>query len=233
MVAAWTLVPPFAVTARARRACRDDDGGFVLRSVPLGRQEPSAADVPAGSVSYLAQRGEAGAETNAVEVACPLSGRNTAPGQAPASPQGTAPRRNRDLGAISPRQSSVTRTGQDRLGARWNSALVATLFTRTFARLPIGTSHHRSAVRLGKPTRPIMASTARSASSPFRREAGAGAGVGDGVEKPRSARARSAVVVRHDDVVGVAVSRSAKRQLCAAVCNRLGEASVCSSMGWK
>lgn len=166
-----------------------------------------------------------------MEVACLLSGRNTAPGQAPASPQGTAPRRNRDLGAISPRQSSVTRTGQDRLGAGWNSALVATLFTRTFARLPLGTSHHRSAVRLGKPARPIMASTARSASSPFRREAGAG--VGDGVEKPRSARARSAVVVRHDDLVGVAVSRSAKRQLCAAVCNRLGEALVCSSVGWK
>ena len=231
MVAAWTLVPPFAVTARARRACRDDDGGFVLRSVPPGRQEPSAADVPAGSASHLAQRGEAGAETNAVEVACPLCGRNTAPGQAPASPQGTAPRRNRDLGAISPRQSSVTRTGQDRLGARRNSALVARLFTRTFARLPLGTSHQRSAVRLGKPARPIMASTARSASSPLRREAGAG--VCDGVEKPRSARARSAVVVRHDDVVGVAVSGSAKRQLCAAVCNRLGEASVCSSTGWK
>jgi len=207
MVAAWSLVPPFAVTARARRACRDDDGGFVLRSVPPGLQEPSAADVSAGSAPHMAQRGEAGAETNAVEVACLLSGRNTAPGQAPASPQGTAPRRNRDLGRDKPpsveRHSNGPRPASgsvERSGiARWSRHYSP----RTFASLRLGTNHHRSAVRLGKPARPTMASTVRSASSRCRR----GAGAGD--EKPLAARARSAAVFRHDDVAGVAVSRSA------------------------
>lgn len=100
MVAAWTLVPPFAITARARRACRDDDGRFVLRSVPPGLQEPSAADVPAGSASHLAQRGEAGGETNAVR-------RHTA------RPRGT--RRGADSGlAPRNRSASESRFGRDK-----------------------------------------------------------------------------------------------------------------------
>ncbi len=94
-------------------------------------------------------------------------------GQTPASPHGTAPRRNRDAGTVSPRQSIVTRMGQDRLRgsvkrsgiARWSRHY----WPRTFASLPLGTSHHRSAVRPGKPARPIMTSTARSASSSCRR----------------------------------------------------------------
>ena len=94
-------------------------------------------------------------------------------GQTPASSHGTAPRRNRDAGTVSPRQSIVTRMGQDRLRgsvkrsgiARWSRHY----WPRTFASLPLGTSHHRSAVRPGKPARPIMTSTARSASSSCRR----------------------------------------------------------------
>lgn len=137
-------------------------------------------------------------------------------GQTPASPHGTAPRRNRDAGAVSPRQSIVTRMGQDRLRgsvkrsgiARWSRHYRP----RTFASLPLVTSHHRSAVRPGKPARPIMASTARSAFSPCRRGAVAGDRDGDGDEKPLAARARSAAIVRHDDVAGIAVRRSAKRE---------------------
>ena len=99
-------------------------------------------------------------------------------GQTPASPHGTAPRWNRDAGTVSPRQSIVTRMGQDRLRgsvkrsgiARWSRHY----WPRTFASLPLGTSHHRPAVRLGKPARQIMTSTARAASSSCRRGAGAG-----------------------------------------------------------
>ncbi len=230
MVATWTLVPPFGVTARARRACRDDDGRFVLRSVPPGLQERSAADVPAGSASHLAQRGEAVGETNAVR-------------RHAARPRGT--RRGADSGlAPRNRSASESRCGHGKppsverhkngprlakgLGeAKRNSALVATLLAPNLRELAPRNQSSPLGCSPWKPARPIMSSTARSASSPFRR----GAGAGDGDEKPLSARARSAEVVRHDDVVGVAVSRRAERQQCAAVCNGLGEASVYSSMG--
>lgn len=129
MVAAWTLVPPFAVTARARRACRDDNGKFAPRSVPPGLQEPSAADVPACSASHLAQRGEAGGETNALR-------------RHAARPRGT--RRGADSG-LAPRNRSASEsrcghgkppsverhpngpTGHGLGGAKRNSALGATL----------------------------------------------------------------------------------------------------------
>ncbi|PTQ58700.1 hypothetical protein C8J26_3569 [Sphingomonas aurantiaca] len=207
--------------ARGRRARRDDDGRFVLRSVPPGLQEPSAADVPAGSASHLAQRGEAGGEINAVRrhAARPKGTRRGADsGLAPRNRSASESRFGRDNppsverhpNGPRPARGSVERSGI----ARWSR----NYWPRTFASLLLGTGHHRSAVRLGKPARPIMASTARSASSSCRR----GAGAGDADEKPIAARARSAAVVRHDDVVGVAVNRSAKRQLCPAAFNRLG-----------
>jgi len=206
MVAAWTLVPSFAVTARARRACRDNDGGVVLRSVPPGLQEPSAADVPAGSASHLAQRGEAGGETNAVRphAARPRGTRRGADsGLAPRNRSASGSRFGRDKppsverhpNGPRPARGSVERSGIARRSRQYSP--------RTFATLRLGTSHHRAAVRLEKSARSIMASTARSLSSSCRR----GAGAGD--EKPLAARARSAAVVRHDDVAGVAVSRSA------------------------
>ncbi|RYY13019.1 MAG: hypothetical protein EON55_11125 [Alphaproteobacteria bacterium] len=66
MVAAWTLVR-LSLTRRARAEHVEMTmGRFVLRSIPPGLQEPSAADVPAGSASRLAHRGEAGAKAIAV-----------------------------------------------------------------------------------------------------------------------------------------------------------------------
>lgn len=177
MVAAWTLEPPFAVTARARRACRDDDGGFVLRNAPPGRQEPNAAVViPAAHPPWHRAAKPAQRPTRWGGVWPEREAHGA--GQTPASPHETAPRRNRDAGTVSPRQSIVTRMGQDRLRgsvkrsgiARWSRHY----WPRTFESLPLGTSHHRSAVRPGKPARPIMTSTARSASSSCRRGAGAG-----------------------------------------------------------
>ena len=127
--------------------------------------------------------------------------------------------------------------------AKRNSALVAKLFAPNLRELALRNQSSPLGCSPWKPARPIMSSTARSASSPFRR----GAGAGDGDEKPLAAREKSAEVVRHDAVVGVAVSRNAKRetrnakretrnakhQQCAAVCNGLGEASIYFSMGWK
>ncbi|WP_107045188.1 hypothetical protein [Sphingomonas sp. STIS6.2] len=51
MVAAWTLVR-LSLTRRARAEHVEMTmERFVLRSIPPGLQEPSAADVPAGSAS--------------------------------------------------------------------------------------------------------------------------------------------------------------------------------------
>jgi len=161
-------------------------------------------------------------------------------GQTPASPHGTAPRRNRDAGTVSPRQSSVTRMGQDRLRgsvkrsgiARWSRHY----WPRTFASLPLGTNHHRSAVRLWKPARPIMASTARSASSPCGGPEPATVMVTVTVTKSLLPLARGALrlsVMTTWQVSPSDEARNAKRPQCAAVCYGLGEASVCSQMGWK
>ena len=161
-------------------------------------------------------------------------------GQTPASPHGTAPRRNRDLwrdkppsverhsNGPRPARGSVERSGI----ARWSRHY----WPRTFASLPLGTNHHRSAVRLWKPARPIMASTARSASSPCGGPEPATVTVTVTVTKSLLPLARGALrlsVMTTWQVSPSDEARNAKRPQCAAVCYGLGEASVCSQMGWK
>lgn len=177
MVAAWTLVRP-SLTRRARVVSVEMTmGRFVLRSVALGRQEPSAAVViPAVHPTWhnAAKPAQRPTRRGGVQPEPKAHGA----GQIPASPHGTAPRRYREVGAVSPRQSIVTRTGQDRLRRSVERSGMArgsrNSSPRIFASLPLEPSHHRSAIRLGKPARPIVASTARSASSPCRRGRGRG-----------------------------------------------------------
>jgi len=100
--------------------------------------------------------------------------------------------------------------------AKRNSALVATLLAPNLREpalrnqsSPLGCSPLEACTTDHGVDSAIRVLTMRGAG------AGDGDGDGDGDEKPLAARARSASVVRHDDVAGVAVRRSAKREATA------------------
>ena len=99
----------FANTARARRACQDDEGRFVLRRPTSGTagtrrgcRDADNAFPLRPSAAKLARRPTRGGGARPVPEA-------HGKGQTPASPHGTAPRVRSDAGAVAPRISGATR----------------------------------------------------------------------------------------------------------------------------
>ena len=127
----------FIGRARGRRACRDDDrtvwaAQFAARTAFTERGCRDTGRAFSLGIGRQSQHRDNRCE---VHSSCPGG---TRCGADYASLHGTAPRRNRDLGAVSPRQSILTqraKTGYGLGGTKRNSALVTKLAAQDLCEL--------------------------------------------------------------------------------------------------
>ena len=100
----------FAVTACARRACRDDDGMVRAAQLPARTAETARIGRDAGRAFPPWHRATRRAQRSSRRGGA-RDPEGTRLGQAPAPFHGTAPRHNCQVGAAAPRQSIVTPNG--------------------------------------------------------------------------------------------------------------------------